>query len=151
MPNYIENEGKIDEILFYKQLKSKDLDTFLSERKKNVNHISKFNAKAEVIGIIIFVVVSIVIIYIFYNWNKINCKIEKSKDGIEIAKCEWKNGEMKENLKMVNLMGMEYINGRMVIYMKDNLKIIKNMGKEHINGRTVIYTKENLKIIKSME
>ncbi len=85
------------------------MDTFLSERKKNVNHISKFNAKDDFIGI--------VIIYVFYNSNKINCKIEKSKDGIEIAKCEWKNGEMKENLKMVNLMGMEHIHGRMVMNM----------------------------------
>ena len=45
--------------------------------------------------IVIVVVIGICIIKIKNNIFN-NCKVEKSKDSLEIAKCEWKNGDIYE-------------------------------------------------------
>ena len=55
-------------------------------------------------------------------------------------------GEYKDHKRN----GKEFINIRRVIYMKENLKMVILMGMEHINLKMVIYMKENLKIVNLM-
>lgn len=44
---------------------------------------------------------------------------------------------MKEILKMVYFVDMEYGNQKMMIHMKDSIEIIKKMEKVHIHGTMV--------------
>ncbi len=58
---------------------------------------------------------------------------------------------MKENLEMENLMVKENIHIKMEIFMLAILKIINIMAMEYTNGKMAIITKENRKMEKGTE